>query len=474
MAFTFIAPYPGYQTVTTLPNPSWGDGEGALAEVAMKRAIDGTTRTYVKDKGRRKLSWSFRVTRNKAMELREFVRSYHSSAIGVTDHNGRSWRGWILNNPLEITMEKRGNPARQGLPQGETCTVQVEFEGVLQSGDPRASRTFVVGAASEISVTQGVGPDTGLPNVPGLAYNWDATGITSNDGDRLASWPDAGPNNIPLIPRPASDVFGGIDPTLDMSPEYYDNIFGARPGVFFGAVSGTHVTTSAAMWSNTDSVSLFPSRRGTVFFVHQHATGGLPCQGVKWAQDSTEYGLWSMKVAGQALPTESFNVAGGASAFAPATLRSEPESGIPTCGDPGDLPHLVRGRPYVHMVQRDTDATMRWRVNGQEMLGRTIPNNPGSVGRFRLCQNSEGVTGYVSVLHGFFGHFLVYNRTLSTAQVAEVEAYLMHKWGVPSRLWEIEEELFPDFCITWPHWCGWNKTGSPYVGFETDCPGVQF
>jgi hypothetical protein len=91
-----------------------------------------------------------------------------------------------------------------------------------------------------------------------------------------------------------------------------------------------------------------------------------------------------------------------------------------------------------------------------------------------LCQNSEGVTGYVSVLHGFFGHFLVYNRVLNTAQVAEVEAYLMHKWGVPSRLWEIEEELFPDFCITWPHWCGWNKTGSPYVGFETDCPGVQF
>lgn len=475
MAFTFIAPYPGYQTATTLPNPKWGDTEGALANLNMKKSIDGTTRTYVKRKGRRALSWTFTITRNKAMELREFVRSYHSSRIGITDHNGRNWLGWIMNNPLEITMEKHGNPARQGLPQGELCSVTVEFEGMQISEDPRVSKTFVIKASSEFSMNQGMGLDLSLPNIAGVAYNWDATGISGvSNGDLLTNWPDAGPYNIPLTPRPSSDVFGGLDPTIDCSPEYYTKVFGPFPGVYFGTVTGTHVTTTASMWSNTDSVSLFPSRRGTVFFVHQHATGGLPCGKTKWAQSSTEFGLWSIKVSGQTLPTESFNVAGGSHSYAPATWRMQPEDGEPTIGDPGDLPYLVRGRPYVHMIQRDSDTSIRWRVNGQEMEGRMIPNNAGSVGRFRLCQNSEGVTGDTAVLHGFFGHFLVYNRTLTSAEIDSVEIYLMQKWGAPSRLWEIEEERFPDFCISWPQWCGWDKIGEPYDDFEDDCPGVQF
>jgi hypothetical protein len=183
-----------------------------------------------------------------------------------------------------------------------------------------------------------------------------------------------------------------------------------------------------------------------------------------------------MKVTGQELPTESFNVTGGTNSYRPATWRSYPDdSGEELLiGDPADLPYLVRGRPYVHMVQRDTDTTIQWRVNGQEMPGRTIPNNPGSVGRFRLCQNSEGITESTDVLHGFVGHILVYNRALNATEIAEVEAYLLHKWGVPDRLWDIEEERFPDFCITWPQWCGWDKTGEPYDRIDDDCPGIQF
>lgn len=476
--FTFTAPSPGFQTATMLPNPEWGDSESALLDLNLKKSIDGTTRTYVKRKGRRKLSWTFTVTRNKAMEVREFMRVYQSSEIGVTDQNGRFWLGYVMNNPVEITMDKRGNPPRQGLPQGELCSFTIEFEGVQVGEDPRAPKIFLPSATSQLELSQGIGVDMGLPNIAGVAYNWDATTITGvSNGAKLSSWADAGPYNVPLIPRPNSDVFGGLDPTLDMSPEYYTGIFGVFPGVYFGNASGSLFTTNMAMWSNTDNVSLFPSRRGTVFFVHQHTVGDPECTGgLRWSQSSVEFGLWSMKIASQNLPTESFNVAGGAHGFNPATWRMQPEdtSVYPTIGpDDGTLPYLVRGRPYVHMIQRNTDTTVRWRVNGVEMDGRTVPNNAGSVGRLRLCQNSEGVTGYTAVLRGFFGHFLVYNRALYESEIETVENYLRTKWSVPDRLWEPEEEKFSDFCITYPHWCGWNKLGEPYEGFEEDCPGVD-
>ena len=72
--FTLTAPYPLLQTTTLLPNPQLSDQEGLTATVTRKTAMDGTRYTYVKRKGdRRKLKWSFRLMRNKGLELRDFL-----------------------------------------------------------------------------------------------------------------------------------------------------------------------------------------------------------------------------------------------------------------------------------------------------------------------------------------------------------------------------------------------------------------
>lgn len=66
-----LSPYPLLDQLTLLPNPQFSDSEGLMISVSRKLAMDGTRYTYVKRKdGRRKLRWSFKVTRNKALELR--------------------------------------------------------------------------------------------------------------------------------------------------------------------------------------------------------------------------------------------------------------------------------------------------------------------------------------------------------------------------------------------------------------------
>ena len=79
--FTFQAPAPVYQTVTYLPNPLFSDGENVVATVSRKLAMDGTRYTYVKNKGRRRLKWTFRLTRNKALEFRAFITLYFAAQL---------------------------------------------------------------------------------------------------------------------------------------------------------------------------------------------------------------------------------------------------------------------------------------------------------------------------------------------------------------------------------------------------------
>jgi len=129
--FTFEAPYPAIQTTSLLPNPQFSDQEGVLDSVTRKLAMDGTRYTYVKRRsGRRKLRWTFRLTRNKALEVREFLRSYFASQVRVTDHNGRVWIGNFTGNPFEFEGSGRAAPAIVPLSRGEWWTVEIEFEGV--------------------------------------------------------------------------------------------------------------------------------------------------------------------------------------------------------------------------------------------------------------------------------------------------------------------------------------------------------
>jgi hypothetical protein len=127
--FTLQAPHPGLQTTTIMPNPEFGDGENLVVEVNKKHAMDGTIFTYVKRKGRRKLSWTFGLTRNKGLEVRAFLQSYFASKIQVIDHNGRKWVGNFISNPFEFDTDRRSGPAISPMPRGERQRITIEFEG---------------------------------------------------------------------------------------------------------------------------------------------------------------------------------------------------------------------------------------------------------------------------------------------------------------------------------------------------------
>ena len=131
--FTFEAPFPAIQTTSLLPNPQFSDQEGLTVTLSRKTAMDGTRYTYVKRKNyRRKLKWSFVLTRNKALELRAFIYSYFASKIKVIDHNGRIWIGNFTSNPFEFDTPNRGVPAISPMPRGELQQIEIEFEGVEQ------------------------------------------------------------------------------------------------------------------------------------------------------------------------------------------------------------------------------------------------------------------------------------------------------------------------------------------------------
>lgn len=131
--FIFQAPHPTLEATTLLPNPQFGDGENLTDEVQVKRAMDGTLYTYVKTKNdRRRLEWTFLLTRNKALELRAFIQAYYATAIKVTDHNERVWAGHFVNNPFEFDTPSRAAPAIAPMPRGETQEITIAFEGVEQ------------------------------------------------------------------------------------------------------------------------------------------------------------------------------------------------------------------------------------------------------------------------------------------------------------------------------------------------------
>jgi len=131
--FTLAAPYPMLQTTTLLPNPQFSNQESLTATVTRKTAMDGTRYAYVKRKGdRRKLKWTFRMMRNKGLELRAFLFDYFASTVKVIDHDGRIWIGNFTNNPFEFETTGRAAPAIAPMPFGEAQIIDLEFEGVEQ------------------------------------------------------------------------------------------------------------------------------------------------------------------------------------------------------------------------------------------------------------------------------------------------------------------------------------------------------
>jgi len=128
--FTIRAPYPALATTTQLPNPKFGDTEGGLASFDMQRTMSGLKYTFAKVRdGRKKMLWSFDLSRKKAQELRELYNAYNSSQVQITDHIGKTYVGYFTSNPFEFESVAR-HSATAGYASQQ---IQVEFEGTIQS-----------------------------------------------------------------------------------------------------------------------------------------------------------------------------------------------------------------------------------------------------------------------------------------------------------------------------------------------------
>lgn len=125
MSFILKAPFPAVQTTTLLSAPKWGDSKSLTATIVSMRSLNGALYTYVKSRNdKKRLQWEFELSRNKALELREFINSYRGAIIQVIDHDGDTWIGYLRNNPFELSGVGRA----VDWPGGETMQIMLEFE----------------------------------------------------------------------------------------------------------------------------------------------------------------------------------------------------------------------------------------------------------------------------------------------------------------------------------------------------------
>lgn len=125
MSFIISAPVPALQSFIVIPNPEFADTEGKPVSVNFKRTMNGVKRTFIKSNDRRILSWQFRLTRAKGVELQRFFTSYFRAKLQVEDHKGQLWQGYLTNDPFEFAAETRAG----GWPGGEQVSIRVEFQG---------------------------------------------------------------------------------------------------------------------------------------------------------------------------------------------------------------------------------------------------------------------------------------------------------------------------------------------------------
>lgn len=133
MTFQIDAPVPAIERTVLMPSPLFSDNEALTSRVTPKRAIDGTLYTYKKSSPRKKLQWTFGLTRGKALELRSFIINHAADKVRITDHRGDIWTGYLTNNPFEFDTIQRAVSGRG--PTGtrdERQSITLEFEGVKQ------------------------------------------------------------------------------------------------------------------------------------------------------------------------------------------------------------------------------------------------------------------------------------------------------------------------------------------------------
>lgn len=103
---TITAPYPQQVVSVVLPSAKFNDSTASESQLSVMHSMDGTkTYTYVKKSARHTKSLPLVLTREKAIELKEFIRIYYRAVWKVVLHDGSVWVGNLLNNPVDFRQD---------------------------------------------------------------------------------------------------------------------------------------------------------------------------------------------------------------------------------------------------------------------------------------------------------------------------------------------------------------------------------
>lgn len=120
----FIMTLSGPGGAIQLPAAQLGDSVSDLNKLELKKAMDGTTRSYIQQVDRKKLVYNLRIGHIKAAEFRAFIVVNMSSLLSLINWKGEIWSVKITKNPFEMTNE--------GVWAGgdkESVTIELEMEG---------------------------------------------------------------------------------------------------------------------------------------------------------------------------------------------------------------------------------------------------------------------------------------------------------------------------------------------------------
>jgi hypothetical protein len=121
------APFPAIAAAVILPRPLLDDKENLTASIEVRRAMDGTLYTFVKNTKTRLISYTFDMTRVKGLELQSFFDNYNGQRMKLQNWKGEVWDVQLLTNPLDFVQNRRSAPTGQ-------VGINLQFEGVRISG----------------------------------------------------------------------------------------------------------------------------------------------------------------------------------------------------------------------------------------------------------------------------------------------------------------------------------------------------
>lgn len=114
----------GMNHSVVLPNPQFDDSEANMDTLQVFRTATNRRVITVKRQDLRTLNYTFRLTRQKAIELRTLIRTEIDNQVTWRNWKGEIWVGTIGTNPFNVTADGRWGECTEGM------SVELELKAV--------------------------------------------------------------------------------------------------------------------------------------------------------------------------------------------------------------------------------------------------------------------------------------------------------------------------------------------------------